>query len=322
MPTDASSIIQSARDTITHEFKAIEALVNYIDGSFAEIALQLHQIKGRIVITGIGKSAIIAQKIAATMNSTGTPALFMHAADAIHGDLGMIQQEDAVIIISKSGESPEIKALVPLVKNFGNTIIALCGNINSYLATQAHYLLNATVAAEACPNNLAPTTSTTAQMVMGDALAISLLKLKGFTAKDFARYHPGGALGKRLYLTVDTLMEGNSKPIVQTDADLKSIIIEISSNRLGATAVLHDAQLVGIITDGDLRRMLLSTDDIGAIVAADIMTPNPKTIATEALAVEALQLMKDFNITQLPVVDQGKYVGIVHLHDIIREGII
>lgn len=323
MSLDNQLILETAKATIKLEYDAIAQLASFIDDDFAEIVHKLHASKGRVVITGIGKSAIIAQKIAATMNSTGTPALFMHAADAIHGDLGMIQSDDHLIIISKSGESPEIKALVPLVKNFGNTIIALCGNMQSYLALHSDHVINSTVATEACPNNLAPTTSTTAQMVMGDAIAICLLKLKGFTAQDFAKYHPGGALGKRLYLHVSTLMEQHDMPAVPHNASLKTIIIEISSKRLGATAVLDNKRaLQGIITDGDLRRMLATDRPIESITAEQIMTKSPKTIAYDALAVEALQVMKRHNITQLPVMNGSAYVGIVHLHDLIREGII
>lgn len=303
---------------------SIAALESFINEDFTKVVELIHQSKGRVVITGIGKSAIIAQKISATMNSTGTPALFMHAADAIHGDLGMIQPEDICIIISKSGESPEIKALVPLIRNFGNIIVALSGNREGYLAREAHYLLDATVQKEACPNNLAPTTSTTAQMVLGDALAMCLLHLKGFTAQDFARFHPGGSLGKRMYLTVDDLMRNNEKPFVSPSAGLKELIIEISGKRLGATAVVNEQnQLMGIITDGDLRRMIEADTPIQGIRAKDIMTANPKSVYPEMLAAEALQLLRNFNISQLPVVDsKNVYVGMIHLHDIIREGLI
>lgn len=302
---------------------AIAALESFVDKHFEEVVTMIHQSKGRVVITGIGKSAIIAQKIAATMNSTGTPSVFMHAADAIHGDLGMIQTEDVCIIISKSGESPEIKALVPLVRNFGNPIVALSGNRTGYLAREANYFLDATVQQEACPNNLAPTTSTTAQMVLGDALAMCLLHLKGFSAQDFARFHPGGSLGKRMYLTVADLMQNNERPAVPSNASLKEIIIEISGKRMGATAVLgKDQNLQGIITDGDLRRMLETQNDVDRLSAAEIMTKNPKAAEPQMLAIEALQLLRTYNISQLPVVDNLRYQGMIHLHDIVKEGLI
>lgn len=302
---------------------AIAALESFVDKHFEEVVTAIHHSKGRVVITGIGKSAIIAQKIAATMNSTGTPSVFMHAADAIHGDLGMIQTEDICIIISKSGESPEIKALVPLVRNFGNPIVALSGNRTGYLAREANYFLDATVQQEACPNNLAPTTSTTAQMVLGDALAMCLLHLKGFSAQDFARFHPGGSLGKRMYLTVADLMRNNEQPAVHSGASLKEVIIEISGKRMGATAVLDEEQtLQGIITDGDLRRMLETQNDVDRLSAAEIMTKNPKAAKPQMLAIEALQLLRTYNISQLPVVDNLRYQGMIHLHDIVKEGLI
>jgi len=274
------------------------------------------------VITGIGKSAIIAQKIVATMNSTGTPALFMHAADAIHGDLGMIQPDDVVILISKSGESPEIKALLPFIKNFGNKVIAICGNVTSYLATHADIFINTTIDAEACPNNLAPTTSTTAQMVMGDALAVSLLQLKGFSDRDFAKFHPGGNLGKRLYLKVKDLSSKNAQPQVNANASLREIIIEISGKYLGATAVIENDQLLGIITDGDLRRMLETQENPTSLLAKDICSKNPKSIEASELAVQALELMRQKDITQLIVTENGVYAGMIHLHDLVREGLI
>lgn len=315
-------VVQLAKDTIAKEAKALQQMMASVDDRFEKAVLALENSKGRVVITGIGKSAIIAQKIVATMNSTGTPALFMHAADAIHGDLGMIQQDDVVIIISKSGESPEIKALVPLIKNFGNTVLSICGNKQSYLALQSDIFLDTTIDEEACPNNLAPTTSTTAQMVMGDALAVCLLQLKGFSAKDFARYHPGGALGKRLYLRVKDLSSQNAKPAVDANADLKTVILSISSNRLGATAVLENNNLLGIITDGDLRRMLEKSQDVQQLKASDICSINPKSIEADALAVEALEILRAFNITQLIVKDNNEYAGFVHLHDLLREGLI
>lgn len=315
-------IVQLAKSTIENEAKALLQMQTFVDEGFQTAVNILHECEGRVVITGIGKSAIIAQKIVSTMNSTGTPALFMHAADAIHGDLGMIQEQDAVIVISKSGESPEIKALLPLIKNFGNPVLAICGNVGSYLALQSTVFLNTTVDQEACPNNLAPTTSTTAQMVMGDALAVCLLQLKGFTAKDFARFHPGGALGKRLYLRVGDLSSQNQKPFVNASAGLKDIIVSISSNRLGATAVLDGEKLLGVITDGDLRRMLEKNQDTASILASEICTRNPKTIDAQALAAEALELLRTNNITQLVVLKEGRYDGIVHLHDLVREGLI
>lgn len=317
------SIILLGKEVIQMQASAIQHLEGFIDASFASAVGLIHESKGRVIVSGIGKSAIIAQKIAATMNSTGTPAIFMHAADAIHGDLGMVQEDDVVIVISKSGSSPEIKALIPLIRNFGNKIIAITGNQEAYLSQQADYVLDTTVDKEACPNNLAPTTSTTAQMVMGDALAIALLKLKGFSAADFAKFHPGGSLGKRMYLQVNDLMKMNPVPKVLLSSTLKSIIMEISSNRLGTTAVLNtDEQLVGIITDGDLRRMLESDRDIATVTAKDIMTVDPKSISSSALAIDALQILKSFNITQLPVVDEGRYVGMIHIHDMMKEGII
>lgn len=278
---------------------------------------------GRVVISGIGKSAIIAQKIVATLNSTGTPSAFMHAADAIHGDLGIVQQEDVVIIISKSGESPEIKVLVPLIKNFGNTLIGMIGNIDSYLAKQSDIILNTTVEQEACPNNLAPTTSTTAQLVMGDTLAVCLMEKKGFRSDDFARFHPGGTLGKKLYLRVANLYINNEKPKVSPAHSLKDVIIEMTQKRLGVTAVTDDqGLLIGIITDGDLRRMLKNNIQIDTVKAADIMTKTPKTIRPDELAVVALDILRKNEITQLVVTDKDLYLGIIHLHDLIKEGLI
>jgi len=275
------------------------------------------------VISGIGKSAVIAQKIVATLNSTGTPSIFMHAADAIHGDLGIVQQDDVVMIISKSGESPEIKVLVPLIKNFKNILIGMVGSIESYLAGQSDIILNTTVAQEACPNNLAPTTSTTAQLVMGDAMAICLMEMKGFNSDDFAKFHPGGTLGKKLYLRVADLYLKNEKPKLAKDGSLKEVIVEISSKRLGATAVVDNNDiLLGIITDGDLRRMLEKNISLDGVIAADIMTTTPKSIGPEELAVDALDLMRKRSITQLVVVENGKYLGFIHLHDLIREGLI
>jgi arabinose-5-phosphate isomerase len=316
-------VLVQALETIELQAASVKELMRYINDEFAEAVRILHEAKGRVVITGIGKSAIIAQKIVATMNSTGTPALFMHAADAIHGDLGMVQQEDVVMIISKSGESPEIKVLIPLIKNFGNPVVALCGKADSYLATNADHFVNCSVEKEACPNNLAPTTSTTAQMVMGDAMAICLLNLKGFTTEDFARFHPGGALGKRLYLRVSDLSNMNHKPSVKPEATVREIIYEISSKRLGAAVVIDEEQNIkGIITDGDLRRMLEKHDDTNGLTAIDICSLNPKTIEGDELAMKAMELMRANNISQLVVTNNGKYDGILHLHDLVKEGLL
>jgi arabinose-5-phosphate isomerase len=311
-----------AINTIREEANAITNLIKSVDNGFLScVDLILHS-KGRVIITGIGKSAIIGQKIVATLNSTGTPSSFLHAADAIHGDLGTIQKEDIVVCLSKSGETPEIKILIPLLKEYGSSLIAIVGNTDSYLARQADLVIDTTVSKEACPNNLAPTSSTTAQMVMGDALAVCLLEARGFTTSDFARLHPGGALGKQLYLKVSDLYPGNRVPQVQHNDTIQKVIIEISSNRLGATAVLNGTKLTGIITDGDLRRMLEKNEEISKLTASDIMTKNPRTIASDTLVVNALSLMRHNNITQLLVVDKNKYMGVVHLHDILREGIL
>ena len=309
--------------TIRLEAEAIAGLESFIDEGFEKTVSELIENKGRLVVSGIGKSAIIAQKMVATLNSTGTPAIFLHAADAIHGDLGIIQQEDLVMVISKSGESPEIKVLVPLVKNFGNTLIGMVGNKDSYLARQSDIILNTTVSQEACPHNLAPTSSTTAQLVMGDALAIVLMELKGFGSDDFAKFHPGGTLGKKLYLRVADLYVQNDKPAVKADAVLKEVIMEISKKRLGATAVINENnELLGVITDGDLRRMLENNLPLDKAKAKDIMTVSPKSIEASQLAVEALDMLRKFDITQLVVTDGKKYLGIIHLHDLVREGLI
>ena len=309
--------------TIRLEAEAIAGLEEMIDDDFEKAIVSISKSKGRVVISGIGKSAIIAQKIVATLNSTGTPSIFLHAADAIHGDLGMVQQDDVVMIISKSGESPEIKVLLPLLKNFGNTLIGMVGNSASYLAIQSDIILNTTVSQEACPNNLAPTSSTTAQLVMGDALAIALMELKGFGSDDFAKFHPGGILGKKLYLRVSDLYINNEKPSVPENASLKDVIVEISTKRLGATAVTDaQGQCIGIITDGDLRRMLEKNIPINSATATDIMTRNPKAINCDQLAVDALDIMRKKNITQLLVKKGEQYLGILHLHDLIREGLI
>jgi arabinose-5-phosphate isomerase len=320
----STAIKKTALQTIELESKSVAGLKEFIDASFEMAVNAIHASTGRVVVTGVGKSAIIAQKIVATFNSTGTAALFMHAADAIHGDLGMIQKDDIVIMISKSGESPEIKVLTPLVKNFGNTIIAMVGNVDGYLAKQSNIVLNTTVSKEACPNNLAPTSSTTAQMVMGDALAVCLMELNGFSGKDFAKYHPGGNLGKRMYLRVEDLYTLNEKPAVIPEALLKNVILEISKGRLGAVALVDAENIaIGIITDGDIRRLLEKTDDFKNITANDMASFHPKTIQPDTLSVEALELMRTFDISQLIVTnEQGIYLGFLHLHDLIREGII
>lgn len=316
------SIKEIAIRTINEEGKAVAALANSINDDFVKCVELIFHSKGRVVVTGIGKSAIIGAKLVASLNSTGTPSIFMHAADAIHGDLGTIQKEDIIICISKSGETPEIRILVPLLKDFGSSLIAIVGNPRSYLGKQADYILDTTVKKEACPNNLAPTSSTTAQMVMGDALTVCLLEYRGFTTSDFAKLHPGGAIGKQLYLKVTDLYINNQVPKVEITDNIKTIILEISSKMLGATAVLEQGQLKGIITDGDLRRMLEKTTDFGKITAGDIMTSSPKTIAPDILVVNALSLMRKNNITQLLVTDKDRYLGVLHLHDILREGII
>ncbi|KGL61072.1 MULTISPECIES: SIS domain-containing protein [unclassified Polaribacter] len=319
---DNSNIIANAKKTILTESKAIANLANFIDSAFEEAVKFIYNSKGRVIVTGIGKSANIATKIVATFNSTGTPAVFMHAADAIHGDLGNVLEDDVVICISKSGNTPEIKVLVPLIKNYGNKIIAITGNIASFLGENADFPLNTFVEKEACPNNLAPTTSTTAQLVMGDALAVCLLELKEFTSKDFAKYHPGGALGKRLYLRVSDLIKNNELPQVSENDSVVKVIVEISEKRLGVTAVIKNDKIIGIITDGDLRRMLSKTTEINNFTAKDIMGNNPKTINENAMAIEALDALENNSITQILVTDDtNRYAGVVHLHDLIKEGI-
>jgi len=315
-------IINIARQTITEEAAAVAKLTDYIDDDFTQAVDYILHSKGRVVITGIGKSAIIANKIVATMNSTGTPAIFMHAADAIHGDLGIIQQEDVVICISKSGNTPEIKVLVPLLKRGNNKLIAITSNKGSVLAQQADWVLYAHVEKEACPNNLAPTTSTTAQLVLGDALAVCLLEMKHFGSSDFAKYHPGGALGKRLYLKVSDIVVHNQKPEVNPDTDIKKVIGEISAKMLGVAAVIDQGNIVGVVTDGDIRRMLSKTDTIKGLTAKDIMSVRPKTIDFDSLAIDALNLMEKNKITQLLVTQDGKYAGIIHLHNLIQEGLL
>jgi len=308
--------------TISNEQEAINGLKNQLTDDFAKSVKRILEAPGRVIVTGIGKSANIATKIVSTLNSTGTPAIFMHAADAIHGDLGIIQKSDVIICISNSGSTPEIKVLIPILKNRGNTLIAFTGNHQSYLAENANFIISTKVEKEACPNNLAPTSSTTAQLVMGDAIAIALLECRGFTVKDFAKYHPGGALGKKLYLKVEDLSAKNESPKVNIKDDVRICIMEITSKRLGATAVLDEGKLVGVITDGDLRRMLINHQSIDNKTAGEIMSPNPKTIDKNTLVVDALSTMRQFNITQLLVTDGIKYVGVIHLHDILKEGII
>lgn len=315
-------IRQIALRTIKEEATAIGQLVDFVDDSFPACVELILNSPGRVIVTGIGKSANIAAKLVSTLNSTGTPAGFMHAADAIHGDLGMIRNEDVIICLSKSGDTPEIKVLLPLLKLMGNKLIAIVGNAESYLARNSDYIINASVQREACPNNLAPTASTTAQLVMGDALAVALLECRGFTREDFAKYHPGGALGKRLYLRVSDLYTNNEKPEVQLDEDLQTVLLEISSKRLGATAVLDQKKLVGIITDGDIRRMLHRQIPLEKLKARDIMTPAPLAIEAQTLIVDALDIMRKNNITQILVLENEKYAGVVHLHDILKEGII
>ncbi|MFC4874769.1 KpsF/GutQ family sugar-phosphate isomerase [Negadavirga shengliensis] len=317
------NIKSTAIKVLQNESDAIRNMINFVDSDFEACVSDILASPGRVVVTGIGKSAIISNKIVATLNSTGTPSLFMHAADAIHGDLGMIKKEDFVICVSKSGNTPEIKVLVPLLKRSGNKLVALVCNINSYLAEQSDYVLNASITEEACPNNLAPTTSTTAQLALGDALAICLLEARGFTAADFARYHPGGSLGKQLYLTVGDIMDRQLLPAVGEAASLKDVILEISSKRLGATAVLDENRnLKGIITDGDLRRMLQQNPDLSKIKAKEIMTDSPKTIMSNEYAIRALNMMKAHNITQLVVQDGKRTVGFIHIHDLMKEGIV
>jgi len=316
------SIIAAAVNTLQLEAQSILGLIPNINEDFVKIVELILACNGRIIVTGIGKSAIIAQKIVATFNSTGTPSIFMHAADAVHGDLGMIQKNDIVICISKSGNTPEIKVLAPLLKQSGNLMVGMIGQVNSDLARLSDFLLNTTVDKEACPNNLAPTTSTTAQLAMGDALAVCLLHARDFNEKDFARYHPGGSLGKRLYLKTGDLALKNAKPCIAPDAPVKDVIVEISQNRLGAVVVVESNAILGVITDGDIRRMLEKHTDLTNIKASDLMNRNPKKIEKDVLAVGALELIKENNITQLLVTDAGAYFGIIHLHDLLQEGII
>lgn len=315
-------IKEIAQNTLRIERDSIAKLVDAIDDDFAHVVQAIYHSTGRVVVSGIGKSAIIAQKIVATFNSTGTPAIFMHAADAIHGDLGMVQQDDIVICISKSGDTPEVKVLVPLVKHLGNKLVALTGNFDSYLGINSDYRISCAIEQEACPNNLAPTNSTTAQMVMGDALAVCLIECRNFGSKDFARYHPGGALGKRLYLRLSDLISLNERPSVAPQTSLKDVIIEITTKRLGMTAVEEDGKLVGVITDGDLRRMLSKSQAIENLRAVDVMSTNPKFLSPDSMAIAAAEMMKKNSITQLLVAENGKYKGVVHFHDLLKEGLL
>ncbi len=316
------NIIDTAIATIESESKSIAQLVSFITVDFADAIDLIYNCKGRLIVSGIGKSAIIANKIVATLNSTGTPSIFLHAAEAIHGDLGMVLPKDVVICISKSGNSPEIKTLIPILKSFGNPIIAITGNMDSYLKHEADITLNTTVDSESCPNNLAPTNSTTAQLVMGDAIAVCLMKKREFKGVDFAKYHPGGTLGKKMSLRVKDLLDTTKKPIVSPESSVKEAIVEISEKRLGVTAVVDKNQVIGIITDGDIRRMLNRTDDFLCLKAVDIMTQNPKTVEADVMATEALDILENYQITQLVVKQNNEYLGIIHLHDILKEGII
>ncbi len=319
---EKEAILASAKKTIIAESKAIANLSELLTNDFAEAVEIIFKSKGRLIVTGIGKSAIIAQKIVATLNSTGTPSMFLHASEAIHGDLGMVQKDDVVICISKSGNSPEIKVLVPLLKRFGNILIAITGNLTSFLGKESDYVLNAYVDSECDPINLAPTNSTTAQLVIGDALAVALMELRDFKSEDFAKYHPGGALGKKLLLRVKDMLDTTHRPIVAPDSSIKKVIVEISEKRLGVTAVVENDKVIGIITDGDIRRMLNDRDTFNDLTAKDIMTKNPKMIKSNDMVVDALNILEDFSITQLVVVDEGNYLGVIHLHDILKEGIV
>ncbi|WP_420400315.1 KpsF/GutQ family sugar-phosphate isomerase [Flagellimonas sp.] len=319
---ETQSILSIAKRTLETESKAIHNLINQLDEQFAQAVQHILKSQGRVVVTGVGKSAIIASKIVATLNSTGTPAIFMHAADAIHGDLGTIQKNDVVVCLSKSGNTAEIKALLPLIKNGSNKLIGITGNMDSVLSKQADFVLGAYVEKEACPNNLAPTTSTSAQLAIGDALAICLLELRGFSSSDFAKYHPGGALGKKLYLRVADIVVNNQKPLVDVNSSVKEVIVEISEKMLGVTAVMDNNKVVGVVTDGDIRRMLSKYDNIGELTAKDIMTKDPKSVDVDTLAVKALKMLQDNGISQLLAFDNGTYSGVVHLHNLINEGIL
>lgn len=317
-----NTILESAKRTILEESKSISQLTNYLTEDFSKAVSLIYETKGRLVVTGIGKSAIIAQKIVATLNSTGTPSLFLHASEAVHGDLGMVQPGDIIICISKSGNSPEIKVLAPLLKRHDNVLIGMTSDKNSFLGKESHYILHAHVDKEACPNNLAPTNSTTAQLVLGDALAVALMELRQFKSEDFALYHPGGALGKKLLLRVADMLDTTHAPKVSPDASIKNVIVEISEKRLGVTAVIENEKVIGIITDGDIRRMLNTNDTFTHLTAKDIMTKNPKNISSDILVSEALSILENNSITQLVVIDKDNYKGILHLHDILKEGIV
>jgi arabinose-5-phosphate isomerase len=316
------NILALAKKTILSESESIAKLTGFLDQNFVQATQNIFDSKGRVIVTGVGKSAIIAQKIVATFNSTGTPSLFLHASEAIHGDLGMVQTNDVILCISKSGNSPEIKVIVPLLKRFGNTLIGITGNMTSYLAKNADIILNTTVDSESCRNNLAPTNSTTAQLVMGDALAVCLMEMRDFTPEDFAKYHPGGALGKKLLLQVKDMLVNSLKPMVLPDTPIKKVIFEISEKRLGVTAVVENNKVIGIITDGDIRRMLNDRDTFADLTAKDIMTKKPKIIHSDTMVIDAFNLMEDFSITQLVVEDNDEYKGVLHLHDILKEGIV
>lgn len=316
------NILSSARSTLQSECKAIEKTIELLSEDFSKAVEAIYATKGRLIITGIGKSAHIGQKIVATLNSTGTPSMFMHAAEAVHGDLGMLTKDDIVLCISKSGNSPEIKVLVPLLKRDGNILIGMTGNEASFLGKHSDYILNAFVEKEADPNNLAPTTSTTVQLVLGDALAVALIEMRNFSSRDFAKFHPGGALGKKLLLRIEDILDKNNTPNVELISNIQKVIFEISNKRLGVTAVISNNEIKGIITDGDIRRMLEKTSDLTSITAQDIMTKNPKTIDIHSKVEDALNLMESFSITQLVVTENELYAGIIHLHDILKEGIV
>ncbi|ESU20773.1 sugar phosphate isomerase, KpsF/GutQ family protein [Flavobacterium cauense R2A-7] len=320
--TVRETILATAKKTILSESESIANLINLVDDDFAKSVELIYNCKGRLIVTGIGKSAIIATKMVATFNSTGTPSMFLHAAEAIHGDLGMVQPGDVIICISKSGNSPEIKVLVPLLKRFGNMLIGMTANPSSFLGKESDFVLNAHVDMEACPNNLAPTNSTTAQLVLGDALAVCLMEMRNFKSEDFAKYHPGGALGKKLLLRVVDMLDQTHRPQVNPDASIKNVIMEISEKRLGVTAVIENNNLVGIITDGDIRRMLEKRDTFSDLTAKDIMTKNPKTVQLSDMVVDAFNTMENHSITQMVVVDNNQYKGVLHIHDILKEGIV
>lgn len=320
--SSTNHILHTAKSVLLAESKSIEKSINFLDQQFVDAVEAIYQSKGKLIITGIGKSAHIAEKIVATLNSTGTPSYFLHAAEAVHGDLGLLGADDVVLCISKSGNSPEIKVLAPLLKRDGNILIGMTSNTHSYLAKQSDFVINAHVDSEAEPNNLAPTNSTTVQLALGDAIAVCLINMRKFSAEDFAKFHPGGALGKKLLLKISSILDQQNKPTVEYNADIQNIIIEISGKRLGVTAVVEKDQLVGIITDGDIRRMLQNNTDFLQISAKDIMSPNPKTIDIDCLVSEALDMMEDYEITQLLVTENGQYAGVIHLHDIIKEGML